>query len=95
MNVASKIKPSTSKNPSSLRIKARFSYKVIHVQETGWKLGVRSCIMPGSPKHLVQELNVCTVHAYIHCSYALPYVWIFEQGFTIPYRNVIVCNNVF
>ena len=33
----------------------------IHAQETGWQSGVRSCIMPRLPMHLVQELNTCTV----------------------------------
>ena len=30
-------------------------------QETGGQSGVWSCIMPGMPMHLVQELNVGTV----------------------------------
>ena len=30
----------------------------IHTQEKGWQSGVRSCIMPRLPTHLVQELNV-------------------------------------
>ena len=38
----------------------------IHAQETGWQSGVRSCIMPGMPTHLVQELNVGTVHPHVH-----------------------------
>ena len=33
----------------------------IHSQETGWRSGVRSCIMPGLLTHLVQELNIDTV----------------------------------
>ena len=33
----------------------------IHAQETRWQSGVRSCIMPGLPMHLMQELNVGTV----------------------------------
>ena len=34
----------------------------IHIQDTGWQSGVRSCITSGLPTHLVQELNVGTVH---------------------------------
>ena len=33
----------------------------IHTQETGWQSGMRSCIMPGLPANLMQELNVVTV----------------------------------
>ena len=33
----------------------------IQVRETWWQSGVRSCIMPGLPKHLVEELDVGTV----------------------------------
>ena len=33
----------------------------VHAQKTGLQLGVRSCIMPGLPTHLVQELNDGTV----------------------------------
>ena len=33
----------------------------IHIQETGWQSGMRSCIMPGLSTHLVQELNADTV----------------------------------
>ena len=33
----------------------------IHAQKTGCQSGVWSCIMPGQPTHLVQELNVGTV----------------------------------
>ena len=29
-----------------------------------WRSGVRSCIVPGLPTHLVQELNVGTVCMY-------------------------------
>ena len=31
------------------------------VHETGWKSAARSCILPGLPAHLVQELNAGTV----------------------------------
>ena len=34
-------------------------------EETGWQSGVQSCIMPGLPTHLVQELNIDTVVARI------------------------------
>ena len=47
-----------SNGPHSLRIKATFSREA---QEYGWQPGLRSCIMPGLPMHLVQELNVSTV----------------------------------
>ena len=30
-------------------------------QETGWKSGLRPCIMPGLPTHFVQGSNVGTV----------------------------------
>ena len=36
----------------------------IHALETGWQSGVRSCIIPGLPTHLVQELNASTVHCW-------------------------------
>ena len=29
--------------------------------KVGWQLGERSCIMPGLPTYLMQEINVCTV----------------------------------
>ena len=38
----------------------------IHAYKTGCQLGIRSCIMPGLPKHLVQELNVGTVFLFIN-----------------------------
>ena len=36
-------------------------HRCIQHQESGLQSGVRSCIIPGQLKHLVQELNVCTV----------------------------------
>ena len=39
----------------------------IHAEETEWQSRVRSCIMPGLPTHLVQELNVGTVCLPIPC----------------------------
>ena len=33
----------------------------IHAQEIGWQSGLRSCIMPGLPAHLVHEFNAGTV----------------------------------
>ena len=45
----------------SLRINATLSCEVIHVPGNGWHLGIRSCIMPGRPTHLVSELYVGTV----------------------------------
>ena len=35
-------------------------------QETGWQSGVRSSIMPGLPRHLVQELNISNVPLHLH-----------------------------
>ena len=49
--------------------KALFSCEVIHAQETGWQSGVRSCIMSGLPRHLVQESNVDTVRVYQYIAY--------------------------
>ena len=40
--------------------------RCLHVQESGLRSVVRSCIMPGLPRNLVQELNVGTVVS--HCS---------------------------
>ena len=34
----------------------------IDAQETGWQSGVRLYVMPRLPTHIVQELNVDTVH---------------------------------
>ena len=34
----------------------------INALKTGLQSGMRLCIMAGLPTHLVQELNVCTVH---------------------------------
>ena len=48
--------------PCSLCIKATFSWEVIHASMPGWQPGVRLCIMPWLPAHLVQELNVSTVY---------------------------------
>ena len=53
----SKIKAKHINDPLSLQIKTSFSYAL----ETGWRSGVWSCIMPGLPTHLVQELDVSTV----------------------------------
>ena len=36
----------------------------IHTQESGWRSDVQSCITPGLPTHLVQELNAGTVDLY-------------------------------
>ena len=33
----------------------------IHAKENAWQSGERSCIMPGLPNHLVQELNASIV----------------------------------
>ena len=44
-----------------------WGHPCIHAQETGWQSGARSCIMPGLPTHLVQELNVGTVYAAPTC----------------------------
>ena len=51
----------------SLRIKATFHSRLfMHPcrQETGWQSVMRSCILPGLPTHLVQELNVGTVPSF-------------------------------
>ena len=62
----------------SLRIKITFSCKVIHAQTTGWQSGMRSCILPDLPTHLVQELNVGTVCMYYAvCIYVCVYVLIY------------------
>ena len=66
MNNMSKKRSSTSKihvsGESKLRSVVRsVNCDRIHNQATGWQSGVRSCIMPGLPTHLVQELNVGTV----------------------------------
>ena len=42
----------------SLRIKATFSCGANRTHETGWRSGLRFCIMPGLPMYLVHELNV-------------------------------------
>ena len=55
--------------PRSLRIKTTSICEVIrasmHRKQTGWQWGVRSCIMPGLPTHLVQELHVATVYLLV------------------------------
>ena len=38
-----------------------WGHQCIYAQETGWQSDVRSCIMPGLPTHLVQELYIGTV----------------------------------
>ena len=38
-------------------------HSCIHVQETRWQSGVRSCIIIGLPAHLVKLLNIGTVEA--------------------------------
>ena len=58
-----KSKPSTPMTKPSFLIKATLSCEVIHASMHK-KLGkscVRSCIMPGLPRHLVQELKAGTV----------------------------------
>ena len=55
-----KNKPSTSKanvalNQIHVQLRGHLRF---HAQKTGWRSGERSCIMPGLPTHLVQELNV-------------------------------------
>ena len=59
----SKSKPSTPMIKTSFRIKATLCCEVIHasMHKKLGKLGVRSCNMPGLPRHLVQELNAGTV----------------------------------
>ena len=39
-----------------------WGHPCIHVQETGWRSGVRSCVFAGLPTHLVQDLQLATVH---------------------------------
>ena len=51
-----------------------WGHPCIHTQETGWKSGVRSCIMPGLPANLVQELNVGTVNWKLMNSWFRNYV---------------------
>ena len=51
-------------DPRSLRIEAAFSFEVIHASmpsKLGGDQACGSCIMPGLPTHLVQELNIGTV----------------------------------
>ena len=48
-------------------MKSTLNLEVIHVHETGCQSGVRSCSMPGLPRHLVQELNVGTVGLGVQC----------------------------
>ena len=45
-------------------MKATFSCEIINASlpRDRWQSGMRSCIMPGLPTHLVQELDVGTVH---------------------------------
>ena len=45
-----------------------WAQKCTHGHGTGWESGVRSCLMPGLPTHLVQDLNIGTVlhhHNYL------------------------------
>ena len=46
-----------------------WGHACIFAQETGWQSGMRSCIMPGLPTHLMQELNGSTVHALLAVSH--------------------------
>ena len=39
----------------------KLRHQCTHAKENRWQLGVRPCIMPELPTHLVQELNVCIV----------------------------------
>ena len=49
-------------DPRSLPINATYSCEVIHASlPSWWQPGVQSCIKPGLPMHLVQELNAVTV----------------------------------
>ena len=61
------------------------SYRVRNLHSAGWQLGVRPWIMPWLPTHLVQELNVGTVHwSYAHhLKVALSKV---ENGHQLYYR---------
>ena len=66
MDKMSKNKPSTLKTHNSFWIKSENyvqlrGHPCIHAKETGLQSGVRSCIKPRLPTHLVQELNVNTV----------------------------------
>ena len=38
-----------------------WGHSCIHAQKTGWQSGVRSCMVPALPEHLMQELHVGTV----------------------------------
>ena len=59
----SKSKPSTPMIKPSFRIKATLCCEVIHasMHKKLGESGVRSCIMPGLPRHLVHGLNAGTV----------------------------------
>ena len=62
----SKNKLTHGQRTCSLRINVTFSCEVVlesMTRKLGLQSGVRLCIMPGLPKHLVQELNVGTVAA--------------------------------
>ena len=41
-----------------------WGYPWVYAQDTGWQSGVRSCIMPRLPTHLVQELYIGTVISF-------------------------------
>ena len=61
-----KHKPSTTMTHVASELKLRSIERLfMHpCQETGWQFGVWSCIMPGLPRYLVQELNAGTVHVW-------------------------------
>ena len=63
-------KPSTSMAHIACTSKLR-SAKVIHAsmpRKNWWKSDVRSCILPGLPTHLVQELNDRSVELWQGCN---------------------------
>ena len=62
MGNMSKNKPSTSMTHVACESKLQHVCGVIHIQATGWQSGLRSCVMRELSTHLVQEVNVGTVH---------------------------------
>ena len=61
----SKISAKDINDTRNLQTKASCSFEVVHAMKTGLQSGVRLCIMPGLPTHLVQGLNVGTVGQYL------------------------------
>ena len=65
MDDMSKISAKDINDTHNLQTKASFSFEVVHALKTDLQSGMRLCIMPGLPTHLVQELNIRTVFFFI------------------------------